>query len=92
MFKACALNSPIPNVEGRQWLGRADSVPVRTSIGFGAPDLYIELTTFPHNRSDLSPCMPKCIQALGLDLSAVIEHTESADSIGVPLELTEHSL
>jgi len=72
---ACALNSPNPDLEISQCLRRADSVPVRTSIGFGTPTSNIELTTFPHTKSEISPCMPKCIQALGLDLSVVIDYT-----------------
>ena len=72
---AFALNSPNPDLEISLFLRRADSVLVRTSIGFGTPNLNIELTTFPHTKSELSPCLPKCIQALGLDLSVVIDHT-----------------
>jgi hypothetical protein len=72
---ACALNSPNPDLVISQCLRKADSVPVRTSIGFGTHNLNVELTTFPPTKSELSPCMPKSIQALGLNLSVVIEHT-----------------
>jgi len=44
---ACALNSANPDLKISQCLRRAGSVPVRTSIGFGAPTLNIELATFP---------------------------------------------
>ena len=72
---ACALNSPNPYLEISQCLRRADSVPVRTSIGFGTSNLNTELKTCPHTSSELSPCMLKCIQAPGLNLSVVLDRT-----------------
>ena len=59
---ACALNSPNPDLEVSQCLRRANSVPVRSSIGSSTSNLNTELKTFPHTSSELSPCMLKCIQ------------------------------